>query len=572
MSRAVRPVFSPVLLLICVGSLYAADETLPREAVAKKAKASTVLVEVKPGPSYGSAFCVHTSGVYLTNEHVVRNGTENVSLVIDAGQKTQKVVKAKVLRRDKVLDLALLKIDEKEKLEPLALGSDKELAELTELITCGFPFGAALARQGEYPAVTINVGSVTSLRRDKQGELDRIQLDASLNPGNSGGPVLDRSGKVVGMVVGGIQGSGVNTAIPVSHLRRFLAKPELVMSLPTVKAPNRHDEFEFSVKPFSLVSPEEALALTLVVGDGSGKQREFPMKLVDGVYQARAVPFPARVGPPMCRVEVKYEDGSVAGLIEDRACRLGDFELKLSQLRTLRLGAKPEARLGDGTRVTGKVAGLDALPLKLGKQQFNAELAAALEITCQPPEDLTAVSCAIVARMGAVEVDRQCAPLYIEGLSRPSIESLADDKFVKPLRSVTPVTHLRVVSSQGDFIGQGQTYSYAADEFAVHTHSRGVRGGVNPGGWSFQFGGPGKSPLEVGEYQGAKRFPFSREAPGIEFTGNGRGCNTIAGKFVVWELEVKGDQVVRVAIDFIQRCEEKHPPLYGSLRFNSSFH
>src|SRR5262249_44894334 len=163
-------------------------DALSREAIAKRAKASTVLVEVKP--TYGSGFCVHSSGLFVTNEHVVRQSTETITLVLDAGLKTQKVLKAKVLRRDKVLDLALLKVDGDEKIEALELGSDKELGELTELIACGFPFGPALARQGEYPAISINVGSVTSLRRNKNDELHRIQLDAALNPGNSGGPVL----------------------------------------------------------------------------------------------------------------------------------------------------------------------------------------------------------------------------------------------------------------------------------------------------------------------------------------------------------------------------------------------
>jgi S1-C subfamily serine protease len=90
------------------------------------------------------------------------------------------VLKTKVLRRDKDLDLALLKVDGGEKFEAMELGSDKDLSELKELIAFGFPFGTALARQGEYPAITVNAGHVTSLRRDKNIELDRIQLDCAL--------------------------------------------------------------------------------------------------------------------------------------------------------------------------------------------------------------------------------------------------------------------------------------------------------------------------------------------------------------------------------------------------------
>ena len=51
----------------------------------------------------------------------------------------------------------------------------------------------------------------------------------------------------------------------------------------------------------------------------------------------------------------------------------------------------------------------------------------------------------------------------------------------------------------------------------------------------------------------------------------GRGCNQIAGTFVVWELQLRGNEVVRLAVDFEQRCEINGPPLRGSVRLNSNF-
>jgi S1-C subfamily serine protease len=263
MLKPVRHVSTLAVLFGVIGPLPAADDALSPEAIAKRAKAATVLVEAKP--SYGSGFCVDPSGLFVTNEHVVRQGAQAITLVLNAGQKTQNVLKAKVLRRDKALDLALLKADGNEKLEALELGSANELGELAELIACGFPFGTALARPPEYPAISINRGSVTSLRRDKNGELHRIQLDAALNPGNSGGPVLDRRGKVVGMVVGGVfPGTGVNMAIPVSHLRCFLARPEILLTPPAIKASNQHETFEFTATAISMLSPKEPLELAQV--------------------------------------------------------------------------------------------------------------------------------------------------------------------------------------------------------------------------------------------------------------------------------------------------------------------
>jgi hypothetical protein len=48
--------------------------------------------------------------------------------------------------------------------------------------------------------------------------------------------------------------------------------------------------------------------------------------------------------------------------------------------------------------------------------------------------------------------------------------------------------------------------------------------------------------LAVGEYNDASRYPFGHDAPGIEFAGHGSYCNEVAGKFVVWQLEVRGDE------------------------------
>jgi hypothetical protein len=99
-----------------------------------------------------------------------------------------------------------------------------------------------------------------------------------------------------------------------------------------------------------------------------------------------------------------------------------------------------------------------------------------------------------------------------------------------------------------------------------------MEGGVQIGvdGWHIEFAAPRGGTLQVGNYPGARRYPFHDEAPGIAFGGNGRGCNEIAGHFVVWELEVQGNRVVRLAIDFVQHCERAGPPLTGSVRFNSS--
>ena len=81
----------------------AADDGLSRTEISKLGKAATVYIE--NGRGFGFGFCVHAAGQFVANAHVVA-GAEVVAVVIDPDLKTQKVVKAQVLRADKDLDLA----------------------------------------------------------------------------------------------------------------------------------------------------------------------------------------------------------------------------------------------------------------------------------------------------------------------------------------------------------------------------------------------------------------------------------------------------------------------------------
>jgi hypothetical protein len=269
-------------------------------------------------------------------------------------------------------------------------------------------------------------------------------------------------------------------------------------------------------------------------------------------------------------VAVKFEDGAVSGLVEDCEFKLDEQQIKLSQIEHVRLGSKAKLKLGSGAEFEGSLAGLESLAVTIGKQALRLNLTDAVEVKVDPPDGDGPVTCAIVASQSGQEVGRLEDLLYLEGSQPANMESLRDGKFIKPPRSSVPVSYLRAISSKGDYIGQGKTYSYAAEVLTVRRSDRGVN--INAGGWNIQFGAPNGRFLEVGEYRDAKRYAFSGASPGIEFTGEGRGCNQIAGQFVVWEIEVKGNEVTKLAIDFVQRCEGSMPPLYGRLRYRSSFH
>ena len=116
------------LLALAVVGLTApagAGQEPSRAEITKRIKAATAYVQAGPHGE-GSAFCVDSSGYFLTNEHVIRKATE-IKLFLNPGLATEDVVTARVIRIDAGLDLALLKVDRKAAFSSLPLGSSDGL-------------------------------------------------------------------------------------------------------------------------------------------------------------------------------------------------------------------------------------------------------------------------------------------------------------------------------------------------------------------------------------------------------------------------------------------------------------
>lgn len=153
----------------------------------------------------GSGFVISEDGYVVTNNHVV-DRAEDIQVVIDNGKK----YKAKVIGKDAKTDLALLKIDPDEKLNAVKLGDSDELKIGDWVIAIGNPFGLGYT-------VTAGIVSAKGRSLGLGAYDDFIQTDASLNPGNSGGPLFNLSGEVIGVntaIVAG--GQGIGFAIPTS--------------------------------------------------------------------------------------------------------------------------------------------------------------------------------------------------------------------------------------------------------------------------------------------------------------------------------------------------------------------
>jgi hypothetical protein len=139
-------------------------------------------------------------------------------------------------------------------------------------------------------------------------------------------------------------------------------------------------------------------------------------------------------------------------------------------------------------------------------------------------------------------------------------------------------TFLSLDSQPGDYIGQGMTQTVTPSDgtFLVQSVSNGVQVYFHTAdystNWNLSFGALSGLKLARGEYEGAQRFAFrSPTKPGMDVSGDGRGCNLVAGRFLVSSISFATDGSVRtLALDFEQHCEGAGPALFGSVRYNSN--
>lgn len=169
-----------------------------------------------PQQGQGSGFVLTKEGLILTNNHVIGNAQRLEVMLSDKHK-----YKARVLAVDKNHDLALIKIDAPS-LTPVTLSDSRNLVVGQRVYAIGNPFGL----NG-----TMTRGIISAIRsiRGPQGNPieDAIQTDAAVNPGNSGGPLLNSRGEVIGITTmiasnGADQSSGIGFAIPINTARAML--------------------------------------------------------------------------------------------------------------------------------------------------------------------------------------------------------------------------------------------------------------------------------------------------------------------------------------------------------------
>jgi hypothetical protein len=219
--------------LLCLGSLFScmrlysqAGGTISADHTRRAKKATVYIKVVLPGGEVaeGSGFFAMEPGLIVSNAHVLGmlRGQEkptSLEVIINSGEPDEFRAQADILGVDRRNDLCVLRVrgDAKRLPAPLPLGSTRDLVELQKVYIFGFPFGARLGKN-----ITVSESSVSSLRKSPDGRLQQIQVNGGIHPGNSGGPVLDAHGAVIGVAVAYIRGTQINFAIPADKIDEVL--------------------------------------------------------------------------------------------------------------------------------------------------------------------------------------------------------------------------------------------------------------------------------------------------------------------------------------------------------------
>jgi S1-C subfamily serine protease len=193
-----------------------ANPQLPPELVQKVKRATVYLrVTLADGKvSQGSGFFGVESNIVLTNAHVLgmlrpdSRRPQKVEAILNSGAGDERKLTADLLGVDRNADLAVLRVRAPDLPPPLPVRSARNLQLTQQVYVFGFPFGADLGKE-----ITVSQSSVSSLRWEN-GMLTKVQVNGGMHPGNSGGPVVDAYGNVVGVAVSVLRFTQINFAVP----------------------------------------------------------------------------------------------------------------------------------------------------------------------------------------------------------------------------------------------------------------------------------------------------------------------------------------------------------------------
>ncbi len=195
--------------------LAALDDALPVPEIVEKVSPSVVGVTslLSGGTSYGTGFVISEDGYIVTNYHVI-DGAQKITVAFSVSDDDNEY-DAELIGGDEQTDIAVLKI-EKDGLTAVEFGKSSDLIVGELAIAIGNPMGSELSG-------TVTAGIISALNRSltiEERKMNLIQTDASINNGNSGGPLINSYGQIVGITsakIASYYADGLGFAIPIDE-------------------------------------------------------------------------------------------------------------------------------------------------------------------------------------------------------------------------------------------------------------------------------------------------------------------------------------------------------------------
>jgi S1-C subfamily serine protease len=171
----------------------------------------------------GSAFFINSKGSIVTNNHVVEVCSGNIKIIHN-----KKEITASIIAKDEKLDLAVLSSNIKP--QQFIKLSKKSGEKLDKVVTAGYPLGYRISDELKFTS------GIVSATKGWKDNINEFQIDAALNPGNSGGPVVNDAGNLFGVAVAGlVDRQNLNFAIKSKAVKDFLDVNKVSYSTATVE-------------------------------------------------------------------------------------------------------------------------------------------------------------------------------------------------------------------------------------------------------------------------------------------------------------------------------------------------
>jgi hypothetical protein len=387
----IRLIAAALFALLVFATAAIADDLVPGEApqlskeVLEKAKKATAVVMAWGDTYTGTAFCVHPSGLFLTSDLFGVEGP--VRLLINAGEKTQKIVDAEIIMSSRVQGIYLLRVIEKGDYTALDLGSADDVIEQTTLYYLDFDIAPIDSQnpRAEQPVPPCIVRSATVRETGRSsGRIMSIRLEYSGGRGKGGGPLISSEGKVVGMTKGEgpIGGGGIKNALGVDALRDSMPNPIVVLS------PPEKITADSLAKPLTLQAfladfhqrDNSAATVGISLQPCGQPASDVQMKGDGGTYTAETVLVPEKGAASGFQAKVQFDGSEMTGTIEPVVLKSAGEEISLDKIAEIKGGATPTAILRDGKGERALDPGTK-LSVKVGPHSTEVDLTKVARIT-----------------------------------------------------------------------------------------------------------------------------------------------------------------------------------------------